>query len=1147
MKEERIINNQYLIIREIGAGGFATVYKAWDSVLQRVVTIKKIHEEYSNDAKYMDMFHREVINTVKLEHENIVKVVNFIKDDNEFYVVIDYVKGVDLGYLLNKCHKNSIKIPIDIGLYIILEVLKALDYAHTIKNGYTDKPLNIVHKNISPGNVMLYFDGRIKLADFGITGKKEKISYMSPEQAEVKTDIDARSDLFSLGVILYEILTGEKVFWGDTELDIWRKVRHADVDFEKLQKYEISNEIQEIFKKILQKLPEERYQSAAEVYLEIKRYLSKKCNIEELIGQYKSFLAEQTDKEVKAMEEEMEIDSKLIPLEPVEKLTEPPGKVEEAEEVEAPAETPEEQTPAEQTPAETPEEQVPAETPEEQVPAETPEEQASAEHVPAGTPAEQVPATPDTYGPLISPEVSVSGEDKEKTIFDFVLDTAKRYKKIFISISAAIFIAFISFSVLDTYMQFTGLGIKLHNIIWPPALELDTIPSGAKVELLKGNVDIIEANGYKTETPSYIEKIQPGLYTLKFIKENYGEMVRIVTVFGRRKETQSIAIAGAKVVNGVYVIPFEVVVEINSIPSGAGLFIDGKKVGKTPFTGSLEIGMHNFYLVKDGFETLGKHGIGDNFNEVKPTMGICVLDTSKAVDKQSSIDYRFWNVKEIKTKTGGKKFVLDGTLWKNFSIASIPSQSEVYIDDTPDSIGSTPLERLILTAGKHIVLVEKDGYIPWAETVEVSGESLEHINVTLKKEITIYSYCADGGAKDLGAKIIVAGTKISGKTPLKVTLPHGRYTFKLTKYPAYKPATITRHIGKLKDKLNVKMELMSPHLKVEVKDYATGKTIKDATIWVDGAYWRRTNSMGIVSDYIYKPSGEFDIKVSADKYDDFRTLISIKKGQRKKIRVILGVPKDGKIIVKIPDEFLGTSVYLNGEYIGEDSQVISEVLRSYHNVEFKFNNFNKSAVKKIKIDKSNQVLILSPVYKGPEIVIQEEYLPYLKVTVKDYKTNFGIKSASVFINDTLWKQTGKTGEVSGYLEEHCGELKIRIESGDYEAFNTVTFIEINERKELEIKLGVPEDGTVVLDIPDEIYDASVYLDGEYIGENLTLISDVLRSRHVIEIKSSIFKEKVFKTFSLDKPDQLIMLQLVKKDAKFYLKELSLESFWQQYE
>ncbi|MFH1415160.1 MAG: serine/threonine-protein kinase [Elusimicrobiota bacterium] len=322
-----IINNQYLVIRKIGTGGFATVYRAWDSMLQKIVAIKKIHREFSSNAKYVDMFRKEAINTAKLEHENIVRVVNFVKDqEGGFYIVMDYVKGVDLEYLIEKCKRNIVNIPVDIALFITSEVLKALDYAHAIRDELTDRPLNITHRDISPGNVMLYFDSRIKLTDFGIAkvgeesniaqrsekGKlKGKISYMSPEQADGKTDLDPRSDLFSCGIILYEVLTGEKAFDGEVDVDTWQKVRKANIDFKKLKEKKIPDEIQKILKKVLQRSPDRRYQNAAEMFIEIKRYLSKKGTTEELMKDYKSFIQDLMAIEIGVLDEEMERDSKL--------------------------------------------------------------------------------------------------------------------------------------------------------------------------------------------------------------------------------------------------------------------------------------------------------------------------------------------------------------------------------------------------------------------------------------------------------------------------------------------------------------------------------------------------------------------------------------------------------------------------------------------------------------------------------------------------------------------------------------------------------------------------------------------------------------------------------------------------------------------
>ena len=321
-EKEQIIDNRYLIINKIGDGGFATVYKAWDNMLRKFVAIKKIHKEYSDDAKFVDMFQKEAVNTAKIEHENVVRVINFIKDESGFYIIMDYVGGVDLKYLIDKCKKEAVKIPYDLSLYIILEGIKGLDSAHTIKDEITGELLNIVHCDISPGNIMLYFDGRIKLTDFGIArcgeshikasekGKLSgKISYMSPEQAR-GDDIDRRSDLFGCGIIIYELLTGEKAFIGDTELDILQKVKAVDINFKKLKDVWVSDDIQRISRKALQKSPDKRYQNASEMFTEIKRYLNKGKTKEEQKKAYIQFITENLKDEIKP-EEKIPEDSRV--------------------------------------------------------------------------------------------------------------------------------------------------------------------------------------------------------------------------------------------------------------------------------------------------------------------------------------------------------------------------------------------------------------------------------------------------------------------------------------------------------------------------------------------------------------------------------------------------------------------------------------------------------------------------------------------------------------------------------------------------------------------------------------------------------------------------------------------------------------------
>ncbi len=315
-----IINNQYIVIREIGAGDFSSVFKAWDSMLQKIVVIKKINKECSSDSEYVSMFRKEAVNSAKLEHKNIVRVVNFVKEEGYYYIIMDYVKGISLEILLEKCHKNSLEIPLRMSLYIISEIAEALKYAHSMRDELTGRSLNIIHRHISPGNIMLFFDGKIKLADFGIATsgvqhQKEKlkgrVSYMSPEQAEMTKNVDVRSDIFSCGAVLFEMLTKQKPFSGNTDVDIWRKVRVADVDMQKLIDSEIPEEVQGIIHKALKKASKERYQNALEMIFEIRRYLKKGSNIDELEGKYKVFVKNIMKEEIEALKKEMKGDATI--------------------------------------------------------------------------------------------------------------------------------------------------------------------------------------------------------------------------------------------------------------------------------------------------------------------------------------------------------------------------------------------------------------------------------------------------------------------------------------------------------------------------------------------------------------------------------------------------------------------------------------------------------------------------------------------------------------------------------------------------------------------------------------------------------------------------------------------------------------------
>ncbi len=305
--KNKIVDVRYDIRRKIGSGGIATVYKARDRVLNKDVALKKIHDKYAENKNFIEMFKREAVNTARLEHENIVRVVNFIEEDESYYIVMDYVDGVDLDYLIKRCRVLDISIPPLVAFHIIGEVVKALDYAHKLKDKNTGRYLNIVHRDVSPGNIMLYYDGRVKLADFGIVqmGRKRvknrkiagKVSYMSPEQARGGS-VDLRADLFCCGLILYELITGKKVYAGNSNMEKWEKAKKVEIDYELLQQRCKSRYLRAIIKRLLKENPAARYQSAVELFIDLKRYFMKYGGYEDIKKEYKNFLKLSLTKEL---------------------------------------------------------------------------------------------------------------------------------------------------------------------------------------------------------------------------------------------------------------------------------------------------------------------------------------------------------------------------------------------------------------------------------------------------------------------------------------------------------------------------------------------------------------------------------------------------------------------------------------------------------------------------------------------------------------------------------------------------------------------------------------------------------------------------------------------------------------------------------
>jgi serine/threonine protein kinase len=274
--------DQYLLLKRVGSGGMAELFKAKKVGIEgfeRVVAIKRILPHLSSDEEFIEMFIAEAKLAARLSQRNIVQIYDFGKIDESYFIAMEYVPGKDLRTILKRCKARNMAFPLPLAVYIAKEVACGLNTAHNQKDN-NGKSLNIIHRDISPQNILISYDGEVKVVDFGIakagthsktsTGVlKGKVSYMSPEQAWGKP-VDQRSDIFSLGLCLYEMLTGEKLFKGDTEINTLEKVREVSVDRRPSSlNHNVSSDIEAPVLKALAKEPNQRYQTARDMETEL--------------------------------------------------------------------------------------------------------------------------------------------------------------------------------------------------------------------------------------------------------------------------------------------------------------------------------------------------------------------------------------------------------------------------------------------------------------------------------------------------------------------------------------------------------------------------------------------------------------------------------------------------------------------------------------------------------------------------------------------------------------------------------------------------------------------------------------------------------------------------------------------------------------
>ena len=269
---------QYVLLEKIATGGMAEVWKArmrGVEGFQKIVAIKKILPHLSDNQDFIEMFVDEAKLAAQLNHNNIIHIYDLGKIQSSYYIAMEYIDGYDLKNILRRAQERDQPLSTEIALFIASKIAAALDYAHR-KHDFEGKEMGLVHRDVSPQNVLISEEGDIKLCDFGIAkaaskashtqagALKGKLQYMSPEQAWGR-NIDRRSDIFALATVLFEMLTARKLFSGDNELSILEQVREARVTAPSQYNDEVTPQIDAIVLKALQKDPANRYQTAGEM------------------------------------------------------------------------------------------------------------------------------------------------------------------------------------------------------------------------------------------------------------------------------------------------------------------------------------------------------------------------------------------------------------------------------------------------------------------------------------------------------------------------------------------------------------------------------------------------------------------------------------------------------------------------------------------------------------------------------------------------------------------------------------------------------------------------------------------------------------------------------------------------------------------
>lgn len=273
----QVVGSPYIMKKKIAQGGMSELFLAdyvREGNFRRTVAVKRILPHLAENQSFIQMLAREARLAALLQHPNIVQIVDFGKIQNVYFLAMELIRGKDLARIMNVYNQGF---PVDQTVYIFSQVCQGLQYSHEKTDDNTGKPLGIVHRDINPQNILISYAGEVKITDFGISKAsaetsltragdiKGKISYLSPEQALGK-EVDHQADLYALGVTIYEVLSGKRLYKFDSDIEAIRTIPEMEIPAIKTLRPDAPDQLNDIVMKCLEKDKAKRYQSAKEIF-----------------------------------------------------------------------------------------------------------------------------------------------------------------------------------------------------------------------------------------------------------------------------------------------------------------------------------------------------------------------------------------------------------------------------------------------------------------------------------------------------------------------------------------------------------------------------------------------------------------------------------------------------------------------------------------------------------------------------------------------------------------------------------------------------------------------------------------------------------------------------------------------------------------